>query len=176
MRLFFVIFLTINFYCIGIFAQSIVVVNIQFLIDNNKIYLETIKEIEKLREKHLKNFTLKEKELNKMINEIEDSKIILEESELNLLINNYNNELNKFSILIEEFNYHFQNQINIIRKRVLQEIVVLLEKYATKNNNDLIFDSTSYLIASNSIDITDTINNQLEKINFNLEYNDFEKN
>ena len=41
---------------------------------------------------------------------------------------------------------------------------------------DLILDSTSYLIASNSLDITNDINNELEKLNLNLEYKDFEKN
>ena len=45
-----------------------------------------------------------------------------------------------------------------------------------KNDIDIILDSTSYLIASNSIDITDYISNELKKINLQLEYKDFEKN
>ena len=50
------------------------------------------------------------------------------------------------------------------------------EKYAIDNNVDLIFDSNSYLIASNSIDITDIISNELGKIDLELEYRNFEKN
>ena len=42
-----------------------------------------------------------------------------------------------------------------IRETILKEIIKLLEKYAIENNIDLILDSTSYLIASNSLDITD---------------------
>ena len=58
----------------------------------------------------------------------------------------------------------------------MNEIIKLLENYATKNNVDLILDSNSYLIASNSLDITNQINSELENLNFKLEYKDFEKN
>ena len=53
---------------------------------------------------------------------------------------------------------------------------IILEKYAIENQVDLILDSASYLIASNSIDITDYFSNELKKINLQLEYKDFEKN
>ncbi len=51
-----------------------------------------------------------------------------------------------------------------------------MEKYALENSIDLILDSTSYLIASNSLDITKDINSELDKLNLNLEYKNFEKN
>ena len=44
------------------------------------------------------------------------------------------------------------------------------------SNIDLILDPTSYLIASNSIDITNNIDKELKKINIKLEYKDFENN
>ena len=91
-------------------------------------------------------------------------------------IENYNNQLTNFTILVDDFNLHYQNQIGEIREKILKEIIQLLEKYAIKNKIDLILDSNSYLIASNSIDITENINNELKKINLTLEYNDFKKN
>ena len=51
-----------------------------------------------------------------------------------------------------------------------------MEQYATKKNIDLILDSNTYLIASNSLDITMEINNILEKTDFKLEYKNFERN
>ena len=107
---------------------------------------------------------------------IEESKLILNENEVNLQIENYNNQLKNFTILVDEFNLHYQNQISKIREKVLKEIIQLLEKYAIKNKIDLILDSTSYLIASNSIDITEKINNDLKEIIIKLEYSDFETN
>ena len=68
------------------------------------------------------------------------------------------------------------NQIINIKEIILKEIFILLEKYAIENQIDLILDSASYLIASNSIDITDNINEKLQNINLKLEYTNFEKN
>ena len=158
------------------FAQSIVVVNIQFLIDNNNDYLNILEEMELSQKDHLDKFQKKESELKKIFNDIEESKLILSENEINLQIENYNNQLTNFTILVDDFNLHYQNQIGEIREKILKEIIQLLEKYAIKNKIDLILDSNSYLIASNSIDITENINNELKKINLTLEYNDFKKN
>jgi len=171
-----IIFFFINTYSFNIFSQTIAIVNVQYLIDNNKIYQKTIKNIEKNQEKYLNDFNIMENNLIIKLNEIEESKLILNEEEINIEIENYNNQLSQFNILIEEFNVHYQNQIIKIREIILQEILKLLEKYALENSVDLILDSTTYLIASNSLDITIDINSELEKLNLNLEYKDFEKN
>ena len=156
-------------------AQSIVVVNVQDLIDNNKYYKETIKDIEINQKKYLDEFEKKENEIEEILRDIEESKLILSDNEINNQIENYNNELKIFTSLVDEFNFHFQEQIIKLRENVLKEIIYLLEEYAINNNIDLILDSTSYLIASNSIDITDYISNELKKIELDLEYKDFEK-
>ena len=169
------ILLIINIFSIELIAQTIAVVNIQSLIDNNLIYKDTINELEKNRDKFLKRFEKKEIELKNILEEIENSKLILDADEINIQIDNYNNKLSKFTILVEEFNLHYQNQIYDIRQIMLKEIVVLLQKYAIENNVDLILDSTSYLIASNSIDISSIISNELKNINISLEYKSFEK-
>ena len=171
-----IIFLFINIFSFNIFSQTIAIVNVQSLIDNNEIYQNTLKDIEINQERYLKDFNIMENELIAELNEIEESKLILSETEINIKIENYNNQLSKFSILIEDFNFHYENEIIKIREAILKEILKLLEKYALENSVDLILDSTTYLIASNSLDITIDINNELEKLNLNLEYKDFEKN
>ena len=171
-----ILFLFINIFSSKIFSQTIAIVNVQSLIDNNKIYQKTVKDIEINQEKYLKDFNTKENELILKLNEIEESKLILSEEEISKKIEDYNNQLSQFSIIIEEFNFHYQNEIIKIREVILNEILKLLEKYALENSVDLILDSTTYLIASNSLDITIDINSELEKLNLNLEYKDFEKN
>ena len=167
---------SIIFFCKSNFAQSIAVVNIQTLIDNNNKYIDILRKIEASQEEYSKTLKNKEVLLNKMLNDIENSKLILNESEINLQIQSYNKKLADFTTLVDEFNYHYQNQIINIREKILKEIISLLEKYALNNKIDLILDSTTYLIASNSIDITNNINVELMKINFELEYENFEKN
>ena len=176
MRIIYIIFLFCFFFSKPILSQKISVVNIQSLIDNNIIYINTLTEINNNRKKLLEKFEIREKELNKIFNEIENSKLILNENEINNQIDNYNLMLKNFTNLVDEFNYHYQNQILIIREKIFKKIIKILEDYATNNNVELILDSTSYLIASNSLDITEQINKELEKIDFRLEYKDFEKN
>ncbi len=171
-----IIFFFINIITSITFSQTIAIVNVQSLIDNNMIYKKTLKDIESNQQKYLKNFDTKENELKTKLKDIEEAKLILSDEEINFQIENYNNELSKFTTLIEEFNLHYQNQIINIKEVILKEILKLLEKYAIENRIDIILDSTTYLIASNSLDITNNINEELEKLNLNLEYKDFEKN
>ena len=168
--------ITIIFFSKLIFSQNIVVINIENLIDNNTNYINTIQNLKRSQKNYLDNFEIRENELQAMFNEIEESKLILSKKELNNKIDNYNNQLNKFNILVDQFNYHYQNEIILIREKVLEEIFILLEKYAIDNQVDLILDSRSYLIASDSMDITKNIENELNELIFKLEYKDFEKN
>ncbi len=170
------IFFFIYILSTDLFAQTIGIVNIQFLIDNNFNYKDTLDKIEDSRLKYLNDFNLREKEFSETFDQIENSKLILSQNEVNIQIDNYNTKLNNFKIEVEEFNFHYQNQILLIRETVFKEIIKILEEYATKKNIDLILDSNSYLIASNSLDITMEINNILRKKNFKLEYQNFEKN
>ena len=96
------VYLLISFYCKVIFAQNIVVINIQSLIDRNDSYINTLKEIENSQENYLKNFKIKEEELMQMQNQIEDQ-LILNDNEINTRIDNYNKELSDFTIKVEEF-------------------------------------------------------------------------
>ncbi len=171
-----IIILSINFICNIVIANSIAVLNIQLIIDKNNQYIELINQIEISQKSYLDSFKITENELEKKLLEIENSKLILNDNEINNKINIYNQNFADFQILVDEFNLHYQNQIIMNRETILKEIIVLLEKYAIENNIELILDSTSYLIASNSIDITNKISNELNNIDLNLEYKNFEKN
>lgn len=169
----FILFILISKNCL---SNNIAVIDVDEIINSYETYKKTLILIE--NNQKINSDVLKEKEieLENLLNEIEQSKILLEESELNNLIDNYNLKLSEFSKDVDNFNLHYQEQILQIRKIVLQEIIVLAEKYAKDNNISLVIDSTNYLIASNDIDITDTIKNKLSKIILELEFKNFEKN
>lgn len=171
-----IIIIFLCFYSKISIPQTIAVVNIQNIIDNNSQYVDILKEIENSQTKYFDDFEIKENELKEKLKDLESSKLILSENEINNQIDGYNKELNVFTNSVDAFNFHYQNQIINIREKILKEIISLLEKYALNNKIDLILDSTTYLIASNSIDITNNINEELRKINLKLEYENFEKN
>ena len=174
LRLLFLFFLIFNSQ--NVFSNNIAVINIEDIINNNKLYLETLEKIETTQKIDSTFIKDEEEKLEELLKKIDESKLLLSENEINKLIDEYNIKFNEFSQQIEEFNDHFQNQIIEIRKVILQEIIVLSEKYAKKNKIDLVIDSTSYLIASNEINMTNIIKEELSKITLKLEFKNFEKN
>ena len=139
----FILFISVFTFTKLVFSQTIAVINIEKLIDNNANYIDTVKKIELSQKNYFDNFEIKEKELEFMLNEIEESKLILSEIKLNNLIENYNKELNNFKLIVDKFNFHYENEVILIRERVLEEIFVILEKYAIDNQVDLILNSKS---------------------------------
>ena len=171
-----IIFFFIIFYSTNIFATKIFVIDVEKLINENINYKKFLEEIEKNQINEKKELNLIEQEIIDLQNEIEESKLILDQNEINNLIENYNIKLNKFNILIEKYNLHYQNEIIKMRKIVLKEIVVLVEKYAKDNNIDIVLDSNNYLVASNAINITEDIELKLKNLKLKLDLNKFEQN
>ena len=159
-----------------VLSNNIAVIDIEDIINNNKSYIEILEKIENIQRIESNFIKDEELKLEKILEEIEESKLLLTENEINKLVYEYNIKYNDFSMKIKEFNDHFQNQIIEIRKVILQEIIVLSEKYAKKNSIDIVIDSTSYLIASNEINMTNIIKEELSKITLQLEFKNFEKN
>ena len=95
---------------------------------------------------------------------------LLNENEIKLRVEEYNKILSNFKDSIDEFNFHYDNQILKIRNQILEKIVKLLEKYAIEKKIDLIFDNKNYIIASNSINITDIILKELDTLDLNLQF------
>jgi len=158
------------------YSSNLIVLDIEEIINSNKQYEEILIKINNNQDKSSNLLKKDELELENLFEEIEDSKLLLDENEINRLIEEYNIKSNKFNEVVESFNLHYQEQIVEIRKFIIQEIIVLAEKYAKDNNIDIILDSSSYLIASNKINITGIIREKLNNIDLKLEFKDFEKN
>ena len=163
-------------YSTNLFATKIFVIDVEKLINENIYYEKFMEEIEKNQISEKNELNLIEKEIVDLQNEIEQSKLILDQNEINKLIEDYNIKLNKFNILIESYNLHYQNEIINKRKIVLKEIIVLVEKFAKDNNIDIVLDSNNYLVASNSINITEDIELKLKNLDIKLDLKKFEQN
>ena len=166
----------ITIYSTNLFATKIFVIDVEKLINENIYYTKFMEEIEKNQISEKNELNLIEKEIVDLQNEIEQSKLILDQNEINKLIEDYNIKLNKFNILIESYNLHYQNEIINKRKIVLKEIIVLVEKFAKDNNIDIVLDSNNYLVASNSINITEDIELKLKNLDIKLDLKKFEQN
>ena len=170
------IFFTIIIISTDVSANNIAVINIENIINNNPYFQTIMEKLELNKQKYFIIFEEQEKKLDKIYNEIETSKILLNQDEINVMIDEYNYKLSKFQELVDNFNLFHQNQITELKKVIVEETIVLVEKYANDNNIDIVLESNNYLLASNAINITNIIDTKLKKIELKLDYKDFEEN
>ena len=154
-------------------ATNIRVIDLNNLIDNTNKLKELVSKIENDQIFHRDKFLEKELFLKSKLSKIEELKLILENTELEKEISKYNEDLNNFNNEINQFNVHYENQINNLKSKILDKILEILKKYSSDNQIDLILDSNNYILASNSINITNLILDELNKINFDTSFEKF---
>ncbi len=168
-----IIFFILLFYSSCSFSSNIRVVNLEYLIENNNNLKIMISKIEEDQKSHRKNFQKTENQLFSNLEEIEELKLILDEDELAKEMDVYNTNLQNFQLKIKKFNDHYENQISLIKNKILSEIINILKKYSQDNQIDLILDSNNYILSTNSIDITNIIEKELNSINFDISFENY---
>ena len=151
-------------------ATNIRVVNLQNLIDNNQDLKKMISDIKKDQLAHTNDFKKNEIKLENELKRINDSKLILDSNQIDNEINKYNQDLREFNIKIENFNSHYELQVNNLKNQILQKVLDLLKKFSNDNEIDLILDSNSYILSNSSIDITNIILEKLNTIKFEINF------
>ena len=151
-----------------IFSSSVLSTNIRVLdfqkvIESNESFFLLYEKIEKDQMVHKKNFNKEELYLESEFERIEKLNLILEPTELEKEIENYNLKLNSFNDKIKNFNLHYDKQINNLQNKIISIILDVLKQYSEDNNIDLILDSDNYILSSNSINITNLIKDQVSK-------------
>ena len=144
------------------FSTNIRVLDFQKVIENNTNLVLMYDKITNDQVIHKKKFKTTELNLDSEFKRIEKLNLILEPSELEKEINNYNLKLNNFNETIENFNVHYDKQINNLKNKIINIILDILKEYSEDNKIDLILDSNNYILSSNSIDITSLI---IDKVN-----------
>jgi Skp family chaperone for outer membrane proteins len=153
------------------FSTNIRVLDLQLVIEKNINLFQLYEKIEKNQETHKEKFKNEELNLESEYKRIEKLNLILEPSELEKEIANYNFKLNNFNETIKNFNLHYDKQINNLKNKIISITLDVLKKYSEDNKIDLILDSNNYILSSNSINITDLVKDQVnkQKIEINFE-------
>ena len=167
---FFFLFIFFSSSSIG---NTIRVVDLQKLVENNINLINLYSKIEKDQKRYKDSFKQKEIELEKNFDRIEKLKVILDNSELEIEINKYNKSLNEFNIEIEKFNFFYDEQISKLKNKIVTNILKILKEYSINNKIDLILDSNSYILSNNSINITDIILDESNKFKLELNFEEY---
>ena len=169
MKIKFFFIIIFYFYPFSSFATNIKVVDLQILIESNNSLTSFFSKIDNDQTNHLQNFKKEELNLQVKLSELDGLKLILDNEEMQNEINNYNSLFSNFNLRVEEFNLHYENQINNFKNIVLNKIIEILKTYSIENKIDLVLDSNNYILSSNAINITDIILVELNKNNIEID-------
>jgi Skp family chaperone for outer membrane proteins len=148
--------------------QNIATLNLDKIFQNSDIYNNFILDLNIIREDYDKSFKRDEKLLLEKRKKIDDSRLILNQDEIDNLIKLYNNEYNSFNDTIKMFNNKVSNLLDYNQKILLNEIVNISKRISTKNNFHIILSEENYFIASDNYDITNLVISELNKMNIEL--------
>ena len=139
------------------FATNIRVLDLQKIVEDNKFISVLYEQIKNDQITHKEKFKNDEFELQAELKRIEELNLILDTLEIEKEIENYNKKLENFNEKIEKFNLHYELQINNLKNKIVNIILDELKKYSKENEIDLVLDSANYILSSNSINITNII-------------------
>ena len=167
-------FITILFFSTNIYATNIAVIDINFLINNSEQFKEILKKINSAQIEIKEKFNNIEQDLLKIKLELEESKLILSNDEFNLKKEEYYKKVAKFEDDVTKFNNHYENEIINIKNIIFAKISELAQDHASQNGIELIFEKNQYLIATDSINITQVIFKKLNESEIDLKFNIYE--
>ena len=171
----FSIFVVASFvFATKVYSTDIVVIDINYLINNSKQFLEISKKIQTSQEEYKSKFKNLEQNLYKTKEELEDLKLILNDDEFNLKKNQYYNKVQNFENDVDNFNIHYEKEFIKIKNIIFSKISELIQDYATENQIDLILDKNQYLMSSAKINISEIIFLELNELRIELEFAKYE--
>ena len=151
------IIISLFFYNTYGYANNIVYLDIQYIIDNSNIgkhYKKKIQNNQKLNKSELKK---KELLIKKKENEIQNQKNILNKDEIEKKVKDINIMLNDFQTMRNKFNKSIIETKKNYTGEILKILNPLLTSYVDKNNILLVVEKKNILIGVKSLDITSKI-------------------
>ena len=170
------IFLYLIFFCLLSFtSQAINIAIFQYseILNNSIQYKEFQKKLNSYKEKEFKDLKYEENILFEKKNKIEDSKIILSESEYEKKILEFNVEKNNFESKIDKYNKYIQSNIEFNENIILNAILQIVENIAIEKKIDLVLNENQYYLSSAEINISNIIIQKLNETKLEFTLNDF---
>ena len=164
---FFILFLLIFFKSTLVFsANSIVYIDIQYIIDNSNIGKNVTKEINDINNRNIKEITNKQNYIKDLENEINNVKNVISKEELDKKINEYKEEVKLQNIFIENKKKSFDEKRKEKISNLFNKITPIIENYMKKNSINFIIEKKFLFIAESKYDITqeilDAVNKELK--------------
>ena len=159
---FVIIFFFITF---NLQSTEIATININNILEKSISYNNFLNELNKKKTKFENKISLKENDLNLLNLEIQDSELIINQNELDILISKYNKEVQNLENEIKQINLFFSKNIEINKNKIINQIISFIGEISKSVKFDIILTEDQYFMSSKNIDISDRV---IEIINKNL--------
>ena len=160
-RLFF--FIIFFLFSVKLSAINLATINIAYILEKSVSYNNFLDELSNKKLELQNTLNVKEKDLEELKNEIDNSKLIVSEDELNIMISNYNNQLNKLDQEVKKINIFFSNNIEINKNLIIKQIISYIENISNKSKIDVVLTEDQYFMSSKKIDISNEIIDLINK-------------
>lgn len=155
----------------SIYAINIATVDLELILNKSFSYQVFIKTINEFIDKETIKFKSNESILQKNKADIESKQNILNESEINKLVSNYNDQLNIYQNSINNFNLLIDENIEVNKKIIIDKIIEILKEISIQDNYDFILTSNNFLLAHNKFDISNQVIIKLDEYKILLNTN-----
>jgi len=156
-----IIFIIFFVFPTNILAINIATINIAYILEKSSSYNNFLEELAKKKSELQNKLDIKENDLTKLKQEIDNSKLIINEDELNLMISNYNGQLQILDQEVKKINLFFSKNIEINKNIIIKQIINYIENISSKSDIDIILTEDQYFMSSKKIDISNQIINLL---------------
>ena len=162
----FLLLVILNFFLINnSFANNIVFIDLNYIINNSITGKNVINKLEDINNKNLNLLKKEQLLLNKERDDIEKTKNILSQEDLNKKILILNQKLQEFNNKQDLMSGEFKNLRQLEMKNLLDKINPIIEKYMLDNNIDLMLKKENIYISKKDFDVSDKL---IELINKNI--------
>lgn len=166
MKINFLLLVILNFFLSNSsYANNIAFIDLNYIINKSIIGKNVINKLEDINNKNLNLLKKEQSLLNNERDEIEKTKNIISEEELNKKILILNQKLQEFNKKQDLMSGEFKDLRKLEMKNLLDKINPIIEKYMLDNNIDLILKKENIYISKNDFDVSKKL---IELINKNI--------
>lgn len=157
LKKFLLIILFLNFPFNAFSTEIIVYLDIDFVFKNTDLGKKIILRLDEENKKNINKFKAKENELKKTEKDLINKKKILSKNEFDNQLTNFTSNVKLFKKNRDQIINNFEKNKNEEIKKYFNKINPLLKQYMSDNSIKIIIDKKNILLASDTLDITESI-------------------
>ena len=141
----------------NLFAINVATINIAFILEQSDSYNNFLNELSNKKSELQNELNIKEKDLENLKQEIDNSKLIISDDELNIMISKYNDQFRILDEKVKKINLFFSKNIESNKNIIIKQIITYIETISTKSDIDIVLTEEQYFMSSKKIDISNEI-------------------